>query len=267
MSVLLPAATRKIMAYELRDVVRSRWLIAYALFFGAVTDGLLRFGGEAKALVSMTSVTLFIVPLVGLVFGTVYLDNAREFTELLLAQPITRRQLFSGLYLGLSLPLALAFLAGSAVPFALHGGIDASLGVPLATLLAVGMALTFVFTALAFVISAWSGDRLRRMGVAIATWLVVAVLYDGLVLVLVMLFGDYPIERPMLALMVANPVDLARVILLLQFDMAALMGYTGAAFQQVFSGRTGIGIAAGALVAWTMAPLWLGMRAFAKRDF
>ncbi len=264
---VLPAATAKIVKYELRDVMRSRWLIAYALFFGVATDALLRFGGSGKALVSLTSVTLFIVPLVGLVFGTVYLDNAREFTELLLAQPITRRQLFSGLYLGLTLPLAGAFLAGVGIPFALHGVDDPSLYVPLLTLALVGVALSFVFTALAFVIAAWSDDRLRRMGAAIAVWLVVAVLYDGLVLVLVMLFGDYPIERPMLALMVANPVDLARVVLLLQFDMSALMGYTGAAFQQFFSGGTGTAVAAAALAIWTVAPLMLGMRAFGKRDF
>jgi Cu-processing system permease protein len=264
---VLPTATAKIVKYELRDVMRSRWLIAYALFFGVATDALLRFGGAGKALVSLTSVTLFIVPLVGLVFGTVYLDNAREFTELLLAQPITRRQLFSGLYLGLTLPLAGAFLAGVGIPLALHGVDDASLYVPLATLALVGVALSFVFTALAFVIAAWTDDRLRRMGAAIAVWLMVAVLYDGLVLVIVMLFGDYPIERPILALMVANPVDLARVVLLLQFDMSALMGYTGAAFQQFFVGGTGTAVAAAALAIWTAAPLMLGMRAFGKRDF
>ena len=260
-------AAAKIVKYELRDVVRSRWLIAYALFFGITTDALLRFGSAGKALVSLTSVTLFIVPMVGLVFGTVYLDNAREFTELLLAQPITRRQLFTGLYLGLTLPLAGAFIFGVGIPFMLHGVDDRALYVPLMTLALVGVAMSCVFTAIAFVISACFDDRLRRMGAAIGVWLVMAVLYDGLVLVIVMLFGDYPIERPMLALMIANPVDLARMLLLLQFDMSALMGYTGAAFQQFFQGGTGTVIVGAALVTWTAAPLLLGMRAFGKRDF
>ena len=35
----------KIVSYELRDVLRSRSLLAYTLFFLAVTDVLLRFGG------------------------------------------------------------------------------------------------------------------------------------------------------------------------------------------------------------------------------
>ena len=261
------SATIRIMNYELRDVARSRWLIAYTVFFAIVTDALLRFGGGGKALVSLASVALFIIPLVALVFGTVFLDNARDFTELLLAQPITRRQLYSGLYLGLTLPLAGAFAAGVLLPFALHRAWEPSLRTSLAALVATGVTLTFVFTAFAFVVAGWSEDRLRRMGTAIGVWLLLAVVYDGLVLVLVLLFGDHPIERPMLAVMIANPVDLARVLLLLQLDMSALMGYTGAAFQQFFSGGKGIAIASLALAFWVAAPVLLGLRSFRKRDF
>ena len=136
---LLSPITTKIVTYELREVGRSRWLFAYAAFFLVVADSLLRFGGADKALLSLTSVTLFIVPLVALVFGTVFLDDAREFTELLLAQPVTRRQLYAGLYLGLTLPLAAAFILGAAVPFALHRIGDPRLGVSLAVLLAAGV--------------------------------------------------------------------------------------------------------------------------------
>ena len=86
--------------------MRSRWLLAYAAFFMLVTEVLLRFSGDpAKAQLSLVSVVLFLVPLVSIVFGTVYLYNAREFIELLLAQPVNRRQMYGGLYLGLTLPL------------------------------------------------------------------------------------------------------------------------------------------------------------------
>jgi len=264
---LFSPITTKIVTYELRDVGRSRWLFAYAAFFLVVGDALLRFGGADKALLSLTSVTLFIVPLVALVFGTVFLDDAREFTELLLAQPVTRRQLYTGLYLGLTLPLAAAFVVGAAIPFAVHRIGDPTLAVSLGVLLAVGVTLTFVFTALAFVVAAFVDDRLRRMGTAIALWLVTAVLYDGLVLVLAMLLADYPIERTMLGLTLGNPVDLARVLLLLRFDVSALMGYTGAVFQQFFGGALGIAIASTALALWVTLPVALGLRAFRKRDF
>ena len=258
----------KIVRAQARDAVRSRWLLGYATFFFLLTEGVIRFSGDGpKAILTLASATLIVIPLVTLVLSTIHVYNAREFTELLLAQPVTRRQLYAGLYLGLTLPLAAAFILGAAVPFALHRIGDPRLGVSLAVLLAAGVTLTFVFTALAFVVAAFVDDRLRRMGTAIALWLVAAVLYDGLVLVLAMLFADYPIERMMLGLTLGNPVDLARVILLLQFDVSALMGYTGAVFQQFFGGAIGIAIASTALALWVMLPVALGLRAFRKRDF
>ena len=112
----------KVLKYQARDAVRSRWLIAYGIFFMLVTDGLLRFSGDPmKAQLSLVSVVLFLVPLVSIVFGTIYLYNAREFIELLLAQPVNRKQMYGGLYLGLTLPLALAFVSGLGIPFLLHG--------------------------------------------------------------------------------------------------------------------------------------------------
>ena len=88
--------TAKIIRYELRDVLRSRSLIAYALFFLLVMEALLRFGDGAKAAVSLMNIVLLLIPLVSVVFGTMYLYGAREFTELLLAQPVHRAQLFAG---------------------------------------------------------------------------------------------------------------------------------------------------------------------------
>jgi Cu-processing system permease protein len=67
--------------------------------------------------------------------------------------------------------------------------------------------------------------------------------------------------------MVANPVDLARVVLLLQFDVSALMGYTGAAYRNLFGSVVGIALAASALVLWLAGPVVLGARTFSRKDF
>ena len=255
----------KVVRYELSNVARSRWLLGYAVFFLFVTDALVRFGGPEKALLSLVNVALLVVPLVGLVFGTTYLYDARDFTELLLAQPIGRGQLFAGLYAGLALPLSGAFVVGAGAPFLIHGvpeGHAATLVTPLAT----GAALTCAFVALAFLVASYATDKVKGLGVAVALWLALALLYDGAVLLAVALLADYPLERPMLALMFANPVDLARVLLLVQFDVAALMGYTGAVFARFFAGA-GAGIAAAALLAWIAVPIALGARAFRRKDF
>lgn len=258
----------KVMKYELSDVVRSRWLVAYTLFFLAATDGLLRFsGGSANAIVSLLNVVLFIVPLVTIVFGTMYLYNAREFTELLLAQPIGRRQLFGGLYLGLALPLSCGFVAGVGIPFLLHGFDDAAQRGTLTMLVGLGVLLSFSFTGLAFAIALRLEDRARALGAAIAIWLLTTVLYDGLVLALGVMFAEYPLQRPLLALMLLNPVDLARVLMLLQLDVSALMGYTGAVFKSFFGSAGGMALAFGALLLWAAAPPLGALHLFRRKDF
>ena len=112
----------KVAKPQVRNVVRSKWLACYFIFFLAATEGLLRFaGGDARSLLSLANIVLFVVPLITLVFGTIYLYNSREFIEMMLAQPLKRRTLFGGLYLGLVLPLVLALIAGVSVPFMYHG--------------------------------------------------------------------------------------------------------------------------------------------------
>ena len=259
-------AMRRVAACQIRDVIRSRWLMAYGLFFLVLTDALLRFGGGgSRVLLSMVDIVLFVVPLVTIVLGTTYLYNAREFVELILAQPVRRRAVFGGLFLGLVLPLTLAFAAGVGIPFALRG--VAADGAALAAVLGIGALLTLVFGALALLIAIRAEDRLRGVGLAVGVWLVTAVVYDGVVLLLAAIFANQPLERPMLGAMLANPVDLARVILLLRFDGAALLGYTGAVFQQFFGGARGTAIALGALLLWVIGPLVLASRAFARKDF
>ena len=258
----------KVARFQAHDVMRSRWLAAYALFFLAATTGLLRFaGGDARTILSLASVILYVVPLVSIVFGTVYIYNAREFTELLLAQPVSRRGLFAGLYAGLALPLVLAMVVGVGAPFLAYGFQDSAQRVMLAALLAAGALLTLSFTALAFCIGLASNDRLRGLGMAIGLWMLGAIVYDGIVMTLVVAFSGHPLERPLLALTLANPIDLARVALLLQLDVSALMGYTGAVFQQFLGGATGTLIAGAALALWVVLPLALGLRTFTRKDF
>lgn len=258
----------KVTRYELRDVLRSRWLIAYALFFLVSTDVLLRFtGGETKGLLSLMNIVLLVIPLVTTVFGTMYFHHGREFVELLLSQPVSRRHLFGGLYLGLVLPLTSAFVIGTGVPIAMHLARTADVTWTAATLLVVGVALTAAFAAVALLIAVSIDDAVRGLGVAIATWLGTVVLYDGAVLFLAMTFADYPLERPLLALMLLNPVDLGRVVLLLQFDVSALMGYTGAVFQRFFGGAVGMVIAGAAMLFWICVPTLLGLRALQRKDF
>ena len=261
-------ATAKLVRYEMRNIVRSRWLLGYTLFFLLAADALFRFSGaQPGALLGLANIILLVIPLITMVFGTMYVYDAREFTEVLLAQPLDRRRIFLGLYLGLVLPLTAAFVAGLCIPVTIHGGWTSELRGTIAAILGVGAMLTAVFTAIALYIAVRIQDKVRGLGGAIGAWLGCGLLYDGLVLLLTTMFADYPLERPLLGLMLGNPIDLGRVILLLRFDISALMGYTGAVFERFFGGVTGLAVALAALVLWATVPVVLGMRAFQRKDF
>lgn len=262
------STTGKILRWQLGDMLRSRWVVAYLVFFAGFAEALFRLQGSGlRVLLGLVDVVLLLIPLASLVFGTIYLYGAREFIELLLAQPVRRRQIFGGLYLGLAASLSAAFALGVAIPFAYHGTGDGASYGALAIVLGAGILLTWVFTALAFLIALKCDDRVRGLAAAILLWLGFAVVYDGALLFGATALADYPLETPLLLATVANPVDLSRVLLLLRFDIAALMGYTGEVFARFFGSGIGAAVALGALAAWVAGPVAMGVRAFRGKDF
>jgi Cu-processing system permease protein len=258
--------TLKILRYQIKDVARSRWPLYYGLFFFAITDAFFRFGGDGpRVILSLMNVVLLVVPMMAIVLGAMFLYSSREYIELILSQPIKRGSLFFGLYGGLALPLAGAFALGVAVPFALHGALGSAAA--LAVLLASGVLLTLIFVALAFGLALATEDRIRGLGLVLGAWLFFAVLYNGLILLFVQTFSAYPIERAVIGLSLLNPVDLGRILLLLNLDAAALMGYTGAVFNRFFGSGTGQALTIAALLTWLTVPLALGHRAFLRKNF
>lgn len=259
--------TWRIARSQIRDGFRSRWALLYFGFFALATDALFRFGGSGERVVlSLLNVVLLVIPMVGLVLGAMYLYNAREYVELLLTQPIRRGNLFRGLYLGLVAPLSAAFVLGVGVPFLFHGGwgaVDLSVGVLLGT----GVLLTVVFVGLAFVVALSGEDRIRGIGAALGLWLLFAVVYDGFVLLGLHLLQNFPLERLALGASLLNPIDLGRILLLLNLDVSAMMGYTGAVFREFFGTARGQLLSVAALGVWVLGPFLLGQRAFARKDF
>ena len=255
----------KVARAQTRDALRSRSILVYALFFLLLTEGLMRFAGtSSQALLNIATATLLVVPLVTLILTTIAVYNSREFIELLLAQPIRRSALYAGLYVGLVAPLAASFVAGVALPIAFHNSEQRSVAL---AVVAIGIALTMIFAGIGLYVALRTDDRLRGLGAVLGIWLVAAIAYDGIVLAIVAMLSDYPIERPLLGLTFANPIDLARVLILLRLDVAALMGYTGAVFQRFFGGIAGSSLAAGALLLWIAIPVGFGARRFNRKDF
>jgi Cu-processing system permease protein len=260
------AATLKVMKYGFFDLLRSRWIVVYTLFFLAVTSGLLYLGGDVgQAVLSTLNLVLLVVPLVSLVLGLSYYYYTRDFVELILTQPIARSSVFLGHFLGVALPLAGAFLLGTGLPFLLLGrAVDATV---LASLLVSGALISVVFAALGVWIALLNEERIKALGIGLAVWLGLTILYDGLLLWFIVLMQAYPVERALIGLSLLNPIDLSRILVLLQLDTAALMGYTGAVFQRFLGSGLGAAASLAALLVWTVVPVLLGALAFKRKDF
>ncbi|NER14707.1 ABC transporter permease [Leptobacterium flavescens] len=258
----------KILKYSFFDLMRSRWSYIYFLFYLALGFVLLFLNNDvSKAVITLMNIIVVLTPLIGTVFGIMYYYNSREFTELLLAQPLKRSTIFLGQYTGLSLSLSLSLVLGLGIPFLMYGILESAAIWNFASLLLTGAFLTFIFVALAYNIALSNENKIKGFGYAVLLWLFLAVIYDGLFLISLIVFEEYPLDKFSLAATVFNPIDLSRILILLKLDISALLGYTGASFKKFFGTGLGMFISFSALMLWVILPAWRIVVKARKKDF
>lgn len=244
------------------DILKNKIVVAYTLILALLSwSSFALEDNSSKGILTILNVILFTVPLVSVLFSTIYLYNSSEFIELLLSQPIQRRKIWLSLFYGLSLAIVLAFLVGAGIPLL----INAPDGVGL-MMLVVGCLISLVFVALAFLSSILTRDKAKGIGIAIMTWLYFALLFDGMVLFLLFQFSDYPIENAMVGVTALSPIDLARIQILLHLDVSAMMGYTGAIFKDFFGTTAGLIVSFLLLCLWVIIPFFISLRKFNRND-
>ncbi|NLN26166.1 MAG: ABC transporter permease subunit [Bacteroidetes bacterium] len=258
----------KILKYSFYDLMRSRWSYVYFLFYLLLGVVLLFLNNDLnKAVITLMNVIIMLVPLIGTIFGVMYYYNSREFTELLLAQPIKRSSIFLGQYLGVATSLMMSLVVGLGIPFVFYGVFYSDAIWDFILLLIAGAFLTFIFTALAFVIGLSNENRIKGFGYAILVWLFLAVIYDGIFLMSLIYFEDYPLDTFSLGAVLLNPVDLSRVLILLKLDISALLGYTGAVFHKFFGTNMGLILSFVMLTVWVAVPAFFIWRISKRKDF
>lgn len=258
----------KILKYSFYDLMRSRWSYVYFLFYLMLGFVLLFLNNDlSKAVITLMNIIIILVPLIGTIFGVMYFYNSREFTELLLAQPLKRSSIFLGQYLGVAGSLTLSLVLGLGIPFAIYGLLQSGIILNFSLLIVIGAILTFIFTGLAFNIAISNENRIKGFGYAVLLWLFMAVIYDGLFLLSLVAFEEYPLDTFSLAATVFNPIDLSRILILLKLDISALLGYTGAVFKKFLGTNLGFLVSSAVLLLWTLLPVWNLIRKGNKKDF
>jgi Cu-processing system permease protein len=248
--------------YILYDIIRNKVIIAYTVFLLLVS--LLLFNLEEnpnKAILSLLNIQLITIPLISMIFSTIHYYNSYEFIEMLLAQPVSRAKVLLSEYLSTACSLVFALFTGMGIPVLLFTSGDIGW-----TLILTGTGLTLACTSLSYWAAVRSRDKARGIGIVLLLWFYFALIYDGIVLMILFSFSDYPLEKLTLFLTALNPIDLARVSIMLKMDVSALMGYTGALYRDFFGSVNGILFTGGIMVLWIVIPLYFTLRTFRKND-
>ena len=258
----------KIIKYSIYDLMRSKWNHIYFLFYFILGFVLLFFNNNiSKSIITLMNIIVVLTPLIGAIFGAMYYYSSKEFIMLLLAQPLKRRTIFLGQFLGLAISLSLSFVLGIGIPFLSFGVLISYDIFDFISILLVGIVLTFVFTSISYNIAIANENQIKGMGLTILAWLFMAVIYDGIFLISLLIFEEYPIDYFALGSSMLNPIDLSRILIILKLDTSALLGYTGAVFQDFFGTQRGMIITIILLMLWITAPVLILNNQIKKKDF
>ena len=261
---------------ELRDALRNRWFLLYAVAFAALSLALAWFSvsgagsygvaGFGRTTAGLINLILLIVPLMGLTLGALSLAGEREKGTLvyLLAQPISGAELLLGKFIGLALSLTAALLIGFGLTGALMafstGGGDFMVYL---TLLALSVLLAVASLSLGFLISAAVRRAATAVGLALFLWLVLVYFGDlGLMGTAVVLQMDV---QQLLGLALVNPLQVFKIAAVLDLrDNLEVLGPAGIyAFRTYGAALWPLLVAL--LMAWIVAPFALATQVFKKR--
>ncbi len=252
----------RIIKFVVLDILNNRIVLVYTFILAVLSWSVFSLeDSSTKGLLSLLNIILLIVPLVSIIFTTIYLYNSAEFIELLLSQPIQRKKIWLSLFIGMSVSMVLAFVIGAGIPLLIYEA--SSVGF---MMLGTGCLVSVVFVAIAFLSAIITRDKAKGIGISIMLWLFFALLYDGLILFLMFQLSDYPIEKAMVGISALNPISLARILILLHLDVSAMMGYTGAIFKDFFGTTTGLFISFFLLILWVIVPFYISLLKFKKKD-
>jgi Cu-processing system permease protein len=264
---------------ELRDGMRNRWVLATTIllaalaltlaFLGAAPTGVVKVSALAITIVSLSSLTIFLVPLIALLlsYDAIVGEVDRGTMALLLAYPVARWQVVLGKFAGHLAILSFAIVAGygiAGLALQLGGNDDQGAWRAFAAMVGSSVLLGGVFIAIGYLISTVVRDRGTAGGIAIGVWLLFVLLYDmGLLGVLVADQGRTVSAMALNVLLLLNPADVYR-----------LLNLTGTNSVSGFAGVAGLGATAGldpvtllgALAGWIVVPLAASVALFARRQ-
>lgn len=265
---------------EIQESLRNRWVLAMTALLAALALSLTFLGSAptgtvgARALdvviVSLSSLTIFLVPLVALLIShdAIVGETERGTMLLLLSYPVTRGEVLLGKFVGhlaiLAFATVLGYGAAGVALTATGAAIDGQSWMAFARMIGTSILLGAVFIAIGYLVSVLVRERATAAGIAIGVWLLLVVVFDMALLGVLVADQGRAISSAVLSgLLLLNPTDVYRILNL-----------AGATNVSTFSGMSGLagavalgpGVLLSALVAWTLVPLALAATIFSRRE-
>ena len=267
-----------IAAHELRATLRGRMLAGFCALFALLAVGIALAGlgasgqlvvqGFTRTSVSLLTLSLYLLPLLGMILGASSFAGDDGGTELLLAQPIGRGEVLLGRMLGLSAAIATVSAVGFGAAGALVWARAGSRGYAGYLLVVAGATLvSLAGTAVGILLGLLARRRSAAVGWALAAWFCAAVLYDLVAIGLLQVVGNGDPGPWLLAILAANPIDGVRALGLVTLGADVLLGPTGVALHRLLGGALGSALVLASLASWLALPLLCAARAYRRRDF
>ena len=264
---------------EIRAGLRNRWVVATTLLLAALSLSLVLLGSAptgtvgadplAVVVVSLASLTIFLLPLIALLlsFDAIVGEQERGTLILLLAYPVTRWQVVAGKFLGQTAIIAIATALGygaAALTLVISSEADAAAWGAFTGMVGTSVLLGAAFVAIGGLASVLVRERATAAGLAVGAWLFFVILYDTALLgVLVADQGRIVTERVLDLLLLLNPTDTYRLFNMTASESASV--YSGMA-GLVDATRLAPPLLLAALAAWTLLPLGLAVAVFRRKQ-
>lgn len=264
---------------EVQEALRNRWVLATTLllaalaltltFLGSAPTGIVAVGALDVVIVSLSSLTIFLVPLIALLIShdAIVGEMERGTMLLLLSYPVGRWQVIVGKFVGhvaiLSFATLLGYGAAAAALAATGAAIDAASWWAFLSMIGASVMLGAGFIAIGYLVSALVQERGTAGGIAIGAWLLFVLIYDMALLGALVVDQGRNVSGGLLdALLLLNPTDVYRLLNLGSGSAGLLSGMGGIAQSSALTPA----ILVLALAGWTIIPLTIATVVFSRRE-
>lgn len=264
---------------ELLESMRSRWLVTFTIIFGLLALLISFFGlsgmgvggyqGFNRVTASLLNLVLYLLPLIALVIGSSTIAGEKEVGSLhvLLTQPVSKSEVIIGKFLGLALALTASILAGfgsAGVVIAWKTGTINIVDYLVFVILSI--VLTLVFLSMSLLISVVTTRRSQAVALAIFVWFFTILVYDFLAIGIASLQQVTVVVPLLLTLLLLNPADMVRVLVILQLGGEETFGPTLAALTRMMGSGSGEVLLGVVLFLWLFGPLGLSVWIFSRKQ-